>query len=116
MIKSAEISPCGLYRYSLTRKWEAWKGTVNFIMLNPSTADAQEDDPTIRRCIGFAKAWGYGGIVVTNLFAYRATNPKELKKVDKPFGEHNHLYQLEAAVISSELTVCAWGAHGLQEG
>ena len=80
MIKSAEISPCGLYRYSLTRKWEAWKGTVNFIMLNPSTADAQEDDPTIRRCIGFAKAWGYGGIVVTNLFAYRATNPKELKK------------------------------------
>lgn len=78
MKKKAEISKCGKYRYSLERIWDDTKPKVLFIMLNPSTADANEDDPTIRRCIGFAKSWGYGGIMVGNLFGLRSTNPKEL--------------------------------------
>lgn len=78
MKKTAEISKCGKYRYQLSRIWDESKPIVLFIMLNPSTADANEDDPTIRRCIGFAKSWGYGGLMVGNLFGLRATNPKEL--------------------------------------
>ena len=73
----AELSPCGTYRYQLWRKWGRGPIAV-FIMLNPSTADAHEDDPTIRRCIGFARREGCGGLKVVNLYAYRATDPKEL--------------------------------------
>lgn len=75
--RSAEISPCGRYRYELVRRWGA-APMVAFVMLNPSTADAIDDDPTIRRCEGFARAWGHGGLVVVNLFAWRATDPHEL--------------------------------------
>lgn len=82
MIKNAEISKCGKYRYLLERTWDESKEKVLFIMLNPSTADANNDDPTIRRCISFAKSWGYGGLMVGNLFALRATNPKELIKYE----------------------------------
>lgn len=81
MKKGAEISPCGKYRYKLWRIWDDSKPKVLFIMHNPSTADADEDDPTIRRCIGFAKSWGYGGIYVGNLSPYRATDPYELNKL-----------------------------------
>lgn len=66
-----------LYRYTLTRRWDG-RPMMAWIGLNPSTADETEDDPTIRRCTGFAKAWGYGGMVMLNLFAYRATDPKEM--------------------------------------
>lgn len=92
MDKGAIISGCGKYRYSLWRTWDKKLPKVMFIMLNPSTADAYEDDPTIRRCINFAKSWGYGGIVVGNLFAYRATNPKKLILIDDPSGSANHHY------------------------
>lgn len=78
MKKNAQISECRKYRYSLERTWDENKPKVLFIMLNPSTADADNDDPTIRRCISFAKSWGYGGLMVGNLFGLRATNPKEL--------------------------------------
>lgn len=105
---SAQISPCGRYRYSLTRIWDAEKPKVLFIMLNPSTADGEQDDPTIRRCIGFAKSWGYGGLYVGNLLAYRATNPKDLKGVDDPFGPANETHLKEMA-RKAELLVCAWG-------
>lgn len=76
--RGAIISECGNYRYQLWRLWDFTKPYCLFIMHNPSTADALEDDPTIRRCIAFAKSWGYGGIYVGNLIPYRATNPKDL--------------------------------------
>ena len=108
VIASAVISGCGKYRYSLTRIWDESKPKVMFIMLNPSTADASNDDPTIRRCIGFAKSWGFGGLYVCNLFAYRATDPKELLKVHNPFGDQNiwHTRKLSDEV---DTIVCAWG-------
>lgn len=76
--RGAVLSGCGLYRYLLERHWDTNKHALGFLMLNPSTADAMEDDPTIRRCIGFAKSNGYGSIYVGNLFAWRATDPKDL--------------------------------------
>lgn len=81
MIKGAIISECKRYRYRLWRIWDDSKPKVLFVMHNPSTADAEDDDPTIRRCIGFAKSWGYGGIYAGNLIPYRATHPKELLSV-----------------------------------
>lgn len=78
--RTAAISPCERYRYALGRHWEREKGFALFIMLNPSTADALKDDPTIRRCMGFAQSWGYGGIEVCNLFDWRATKPEQLRK------------------------------------
>jgi hypothetical protein len=109
VFKSAVISECGTYRYLLTRTWDGSLPGVGFIMLNPSTADASVDDPTIRRCIGFAKAWGYGAITVRNLYALRSTDPKALRSHPHPHGPDNYRY-LEAAV-SDDLTVCAWGAN-----
>lgn len=82
-------------------------------MLNPSTADATTDDPTIRRCIGFAKAWGCGSLSVVNLFAYRATSPKELKLVPDPIGLFNYHF-VQQASQQAAITVAAWGIHGGQ--
>lgn len=107
--KTAVISACGTYRYLLTRTWDRDLPSVGFIMLNPSTADANEDDPTIRRCVGFAKSWGYGGIAVRNLYALRSTDPKALRSHPHAHGPDNYLY-LEAA-INDDLLVCAWGAN-----
>ncbi|MCK5560130.1 MAG: DUF1643 domain-containing protein, partial [Thermoplasmata archaeon] len=86
-----------------------------FVMLNPSTADADEDDPTIRRCIGFARGWHCGGIQVINLFAYRATNPDELLKVDDPAGPDN-LQHIFSTVQDHQFVVCAWGTRGVLVG
>ena len=80
MEKDATFSLDREFRYSRSRIWDADKEKVLFIMLNPSTADADNDDPTIRRCIGFAKSWGFGGLYVCNLYGYRATDPNELVK------------------------------------
>lgn len=104
----AHISPCGKYRYFLSRIWDIKKPRVLFVMLNPSTADAEKDDPTIRRCIGFAKEWGYGGIYVVNLFALRATNPTELLAAHLPVGVENETWIRKASSLSN-LVVCAWG-------
>lgn len=110
---SAIISECGKYRYRLERSWPEGnqEDKACFIMLNPSTADATQNDPTIRRCIGFAKAWGYGGLVVVNLFAFRATNPDELYEVDDPVGRDNDAHILNA-VEHCKGAVCAWGVKG----
>lgn len=85
---------------------------VCFIMLNPSTADSFEDDPTIRRCIGFAKSWEYGGIYVVNLFAYRATNPKDLLNAPDPIGQNNWRYIQQYTSVSEKI-ICAWGNHSI---
>lgn len=108
MDKGAVISNNKKYRYSLRRIWDDSKPKIMFIMLNPSTADADLDDPTIRRCIGFAKSWGYGGIHIGNLFAYRSTNPKNLLSEKDPIGKHNKVF-LDSMSMACEKVVCAWG-------
>lgn len=105
----ADISPCGLYRYSLTRVWANGR-LVAWVMLNPSTADAREDDPTIRKVMGFSKAWGYAGCVVVNLFALRSTDPRALQSAADPFGPENHR-ALDEYTYSGP-TVAAWGDSG----
>ena len=112
MIKDAIISECGKYRYRLTRRWEPDGKVVNFIMLNPSKADAIKGDPTITRCINFAKSWGYSALVVTNLFAWRATKPKDLKPLtlSAAIGPENDHYISNNAVLAHQV-VFAWGAN-----
>jgi hypothetical protein len=111
IIKGAAIDPSGLYRYSLWRIWDHAIPGVLFVMLNPSTADANIDDPTIRRCIGFAKAWGYGSLEVVNLFAYRTTNPDELRKCEDPIGPENDAY-IRKALSLADKVITAWGTKG----
>lgn len=109
--KSALISGCGQYRYDLWRRWDESKPYVAFICLNPSTADAEEDDPTVRRCVAYAKAWGFGAVCILNLFAYRATDPAEMKKAPDPVGEWNN-QMIVNTVHRAGLVVAAWGTHG----
>lgn len=111
MAKHATISENGIYRYSLTRSWDALGTRCCFVMLNPSTADARVDDPTIRRCITYAKRWGYGALDVVNLFAFRATNPVELRRAVDPIGLVNDSYLLGTTRFAA-LVVCAWGTFG----
>lgn len=106
----ARIDGTGRYRYSLSRAWNA-HGKVCWIMLNPSTADAKQDDPTIRRCMGFAASWGFGGIVVVNLFALRATDPRELQRQGGVVGPENDLTIITEARAAGRV-MAAWGAHG----
>ncbi len=108
MLKSAIISDCGAYRYSLSRIWDESLPAVAFIMCNPSTADSENDDPTIRRCIAYAKQWGYGALLVGNMYAFRATNPKELL-ADKDISGPKNMYYLIEVVSMCDMVVCAWG-------
>lgn len=112
LASDATISPCGLYRYSLRRQIRpASDQTCLFIMLNPSTADAKADDPTVRRCIRFASDWGYNWLTVVNLFALRATDPQSLTNAADPIGPNNDAWILDR-VNAADLVVCAWGKHG----
>jgi len=111
MRKIADISPCGTYRYKLGRIWDESLPTLNWIMLNPSIADAIIDDPTIRRVIRFSQDNGYGRAIVCNLFALRATNPDELKKHPNPRGNGNDTVILG---LSGDI-VCAWGSNKFAE-
>jgi hypothetical protein len=111
-MSSAVFSPDRVYRYRLSRIWDRSVRPAVFIMLNPSTADEITDDATIRRCKGYAHAWHYGGIVVVNLFAYRATDPAELKKADNPIGGPDNDRHIIEACEDSAIVVCAWGVHG----
>ncbi len=99
------------YRYTLWRVWYPDHPRLTFIMLNPSTADAQRNDPTISRCITFAQHWGFGALEVVNLFAYKATYPRDLLKVANPIGEENDRFLLQALSRSSRI-VAAWGTKG----
>lgn len=106
---TAELSPCGVYRYTLTREWEDGQCVV-WLMFNPSTANATEDDPTIRKCVGFSKRWGYGRMVVVNLFAVRSTDPKAVARMSMADAEGpmNGYWIIEAAKEGREV-ICAWG-------
>lgn len=112
MIKRAQLSADRAYRYTLERTWDVNGPSVLFVMLNPSTADALEDDATIRRCIGYARSWGYGGLIVWNLYALRATDPRVLDMVSDPIGRENeaHLWRILEDDVPPALIVCAWGA------
>ena len=106
----ADFSSCEKYRYRLWRRWEDGP-SVAFVMLNPSTADATHNDPTIERCHRRAVAMGFGALEVVNIFAFRATDPKDLKKAKKPVGPQNDTVLLDCA-RRVDMTICAWGSHG----
>lgn len=112
--RTAVLSEDKKYRYLLARVWDKAKPSVLFVMLNPSTADAEVDDNTIRRCIDFAQRWGYGGLVVVNLYALRATDPKELWRVKDPVGPQND-QTIAGLAIRFDKIVCAWGANAKPE-
>ena len=107
----AQFSRCEYYRYSLWRFWEKDKGYVAFVCLNPSTADKIVDDPTIRRCVGYARDWGFGGMIMVNLFAYRSRNPTRLYIVEDPIGPDNR-FHLQAVSKKAAITIAGWGIHG----
>jgi len=111
MKKSAKISNCGKYRYWLNRTWDEAKPTCVFVMLNPSVADAKNDDPTIRRCIKIAEKNNCGSLEVVNLFAYRATDRSELRKVKNPIGKQNDEWILKI-VKNGKPVILAWGNDG----
>lgn len=110
MNRAAIISPCGLYRYWLRRQWSG-DGTLLYVMLNPSTADADVDDASVRRCIRFARDHGFGAMEVVNLFAYRATKPKDLRLAGFPVGPENDITITATAKVANAVCV-AWGAIG----
>ena len=115
MKRSAHFSRCKQYRYALWRTWDAKRPTVLFVGLNPSTADATEDDPTIKRCIRFADDRGYGRLAVANLFAYRATSPAVLRQTPHPIGTANNRW-LRRLAAESDVCVAAWGNGGRHLG
>jgi hypothetical protein len=133
--KGAELSPCGRYRYLLWREWRGthdpknwtWYGfkdgagadcgdpkTVLFVMLNPSTADGEKDDATIRRCVGFAKSWKYERVEVVNLYAFRATKPRDLWKAGDARHAPRNQSIIAGAARRAGIVIAAWGAHGAE--
>lgn len=118
IVKSAVISECGLYRYELARTWDTTQPPLVFVMLNPSTADANADDNTIRKCCGFAERAGFGGVVVVNLYAFRATKPAALWNARRYEGVNivgpenaDHI----ARATSKQCVVLAWGAQARRD-
>lgn len=111
MRKGADLSDCRCYRFALWRTWDESKSYAMFIGLNPSTADEVEDDNTIRRCVEFAKGWGYGGLCMANLFAYRATKPEVMMSAEDPVGKKNDQWLTELSE-GAGVIVAAWGNHG----
>ena len=117
-MKKAIISDCGKYRYELHREWDKSKKKVLFVMLNPSTADGLNNDLTTIRCINFAKKWGYGGIMIGNIYPFRAKRPKDLRKWLNDFiysdghgaTKTNEVHVKEMAE-QADMIVCAWGCN-----
>ena len=116
-MKRAIISDCNIYRYELHREWDKDKGKVLFIMLNPSTACGVTDDLTTIRCMNFAKKWGYGGIMIGNIYPLRAKRPRDLKNYIKNSGIYEYYRELDNEnhvhdmVGKADLIVCAWGCN-----
>ena len=109
MIGSAKFSPCGRYRYRLARRWGA-PPPLGFVMLNPSTADADVLDPTVRRCVGFAKREGAGGLLVCNASPFRGTNPRDLLGEELRVTHQDQVEALIALFRACPTVVVAWGA------
>ena len=114
--KTAVISKCEKYRYKLTRTWDEDKKKVLFIMLNPSTANHVQNDLTTIRCINFAEKWGYGGIMIGNIYPFRAKRPRDLKKwLNNDFGVASSLWENQVHIgemsEQADLIVCAWGCN-----
>ena len=118
--RAAEISPCGLYRYGLEREWEAGKPVLVVCMLNPSNADAEREDPTLLALIHFAKLWGYGGLTIVNLYAWRSPKPADMMSAAGRSDDTNRLRGREAALIAATMgggrMLVAWGNDGDFEG
>jgi hypothetical protein len=111
----AAFSSCRRWRYLLWRQWDSSLPTANFLMLNPSTADEFQLDPSCTRARVYAERWGYGALIVTNLFGWRATDPHEMKTVLEPIGRGNNRAIVRAAQEAA-IVVCAWGNHGAHLG
>lgn len=113
MKMEAVLDHSGSYRYLLRREWDTTKPKALWIMLNPSTANHQEDDPTVKSCIQFTSKWGYGSFEVVNLFAYRSKSPSDLKSLPKEvaIGFENYSY-IQDAMDRADLIVAAWGSNG----
>lgn len=110
-IKSkTKFSSCRKWRYALKRKWGIG-GICMFVGLNPSTADETYNDPTVNRCMRFAQGWGYGSMYMTNIFAFRATDPNDMKSVVYPIGPDNNKWLIKCAEKASIVIAC-WGVHG----
>lgn len=115
MKTDANLSKCRKYRYALWRTWDDSKPFAMFIGLNPSTADETEDDPTINRCINFSKDWGYGGLCMVNLFAFRATVPSDMMASKDPIGSENDNW-IKKLSKDAGVIVAAWGNDGSYMG
>lgn len=111
MTKNAFFSNDGKYRYWLSRIFDETLPVVAFVGLNPSVADAEVDDPTIKRCISYCKQWGYGGFYMVNLFAFKATSPKEMLQQQDPVGEDNDRH-IQEILSKAAQTICCWGELG----
>ena len=111
----AEYSQCERYRYTLTRVWEPTGPRAVFVMLNPSTATEVQNDPTVERCERRARALGFGAFRVLNIFAYRATDPREMRRAADPIGPGNDTAIL-AGLPWADQVICAWGTHGAHLG
>lgn len=108
---SAIFSECRTYRYALWRWWDKEKRYLMVIGLNPSTADETKDDPTVRRCKQFASDWGFGGLCMMNLFAFRATKPAVMMAYASPVGDENDKFLVESGTYAG-IILAAWGIHG----
>jgi hypothetical protein len=111
----AVYSDCERYRYSLTRVWEPGDGHALFVMLNPSTATERQNDPTVERCERRARTLGFGAFTVLNIFAWRATDPREMRAAADPVGPDNDAAIL-ASLAQADRVICAWGTHGAHLG
>ncbi len=111
--RSAVFSPCRTWRYTLDRHWNGHtpRNTVLFVLLNPSTADEEQDDPTNRRALKYAQRWGYNGCVFVNLFSSRTPYPQEMKQAENPIGPDNDQW-IQRRAAEAQRIICAWGAHG----
>jgi hypothetical protein len=111
MKMAAQFDRTRRYRFSLHRVWQPEMPLATFVMLNPSTADHLKNDPTITRCINLARSWGFGGINVVNLFAYRTSSPAHLRLITRPVGKENDRH-IESNAFNASRVILAWGNHG----
>jgi hypothetical protein len=110
-VATATFSPCRTYRYTLSRVWNEQAPVACWILLNPSTADARQLDPTLRRCVGFSRAWGFGAMTVLNIFAFRSPYPSHMYAASDPVGPKNDVY-IRRMARKADKVIVGWGVHG----